>query len=79
MRMIVEYYATEEQDEQMSVLLKGYDIIEWFNPEDDYYVLETHDARVLTIMCLFDIEIYICKDDLPRDYQDQPDSNSDNS
>jgi len=73
--MIIEYCATDEQDGQIEVLLKGYEILEWFNPEDEYYVLETLDARVLTILCLFDIEIYVVKQDPP----DPLDSNSDSN
>jgi len=73
--MIIEYCATDEQDGQIEVLLKGYEILEWFNPEDEYYVLETLDVRVLTILCLFDIEIYVVKQDPP----DPLDSNSDSN
>ena len=73
--MIIEYCAADEQDGQIEVLLKGYEILEWFNPEDEYYVLETLDARVLTILCLFDIEMYVVKQDPP----DPLDSNSDNN
>ncbi len=73
--MIIEYCATDEQDGQIEVLLKGYEILEWFNPEDEYYVLETLDVRVLTILCLFDIDIYVVK----QDPLDPLDSNSDSN
>jgi hypothetical protein len=76
MGMLVEYFATDDQDRQLDVLLKGYVIEEWFNPQDQYYVLESMDARVLTILCLFDIEIRVLTDDLEaRDHPDHSDSN----
>ena len=56
--MIVEYYATDHQDQQLELALEKYHIINWFNPEDDYYVLETDDDRVITTMTLLGIELY---------------------
>lgn len=57
--MIIEYCATDQEDKQLEKALSNYDILEWFNPEDGYYVIETEDAKVVTIMALFGIEIYI--------------------
>jgi hypothetical protein len=56
--MIIEYYATDEQDRRIERALDAYDIKNWFNPEDGYYVLETNDDRVITTLSLLGIEVY---------------------
>jgi hypothetical protein len=56
--MIIEYYATDEQDRRIERALDAYDIVNWFNPEDGYYVLETNDDRVITTLSLLGIEVY---------------------
>jgi hypothetical protein len=57
--MIIEYYATDEQDAVLERWLKGYKILEWFNPEDDYYVLETEEEAVITVLGIVGIEFYM--------------------
>lgn len=57
--MLIEYYATEAEDRKLEQVLENFDIKEWFNPENDYYVLETDDPRVLTIMRVMNIELYV--------------------
>lgn len=57
--MLIEYYATDNEDRKITKALSNFQIEEWFNPEDDYYVLETHDSKVITILSLFGIEVYI--------------------
>jgi hypothetical protein len=56
--MIIEYYATDEQDRRIERALDAYDIENWFNPSDGYYVLETIDDRVITTLSLLGIEVY---------------------
>jgi hypothetical protein len=56
--MIIEYYATDEQDRRIERALDAYDIVNWFNPEDGYYVLETNDDRVITTLSILGIEVY---------------------
>ena len=56
--MLIEYYATPQEDQTLEAALEHFDIDEWFNPEEGYYVLETHDPRVLTVMYLLNIELY---------------------
>lgn len=57
--MIIEYYATDDEDTMLERVLEKYKIINWFNPEDGYYVLETDDPKVVTVMSLVGIELYI--------------------
>lgn len=59
MTMLIEYYATLEEDRALERALQHFEIKEWFNPEDTYYVLETDDTTVITIMAVFGIEAYI--------------------
>ena len=56
--MLIEYYANEWQDRKITHALEHFHIDEWFNPEEDYYVLETQDPRVATVFALFGIEWY---------------------
>jgi hypothetical protein len=64
--MLIEYYATDLEDRQLEKALDKFDILEWFNPEDGYFVLETNDQRVVTIMALFNLELYITERDYER-------------
>lgn len=57
--MIIEYYATDHQDLQIEQALTNLVIKEWFNPEDYYYVLETDDDQVITILKLLGVDLYI--------------------
>jgi hypothetical protein len=57
--MLIEYYATDAEDTRLEKMLSKYKIDEWFNPEDDYYILETQDPQVVTIMSLLGIELYV--------------------
>lgn len=59
--MLIEYTATDEEDDRLERALKRIHIKEWFNPEDGYYILETDDERVPTIMMLFNIDFVISK------------------
>lgn len=56
--VLIEYYATEHEDCQIERALEHFDIKEWFNPEEGYYVLETNDPRVETVFALLGIEWY---------------------
>jgi hypothetical protein len=60
--MLLEYYATDSEDLEIERILKNKNIIEWFNPEEDYYVMETDDETVVTILCLLGIEVFIHPD-----------------
>jgi hypothetical protein len=57
--MLIEYYATEAEDRELEKVLEHFEIKEWFNPDQYYYVLETDDPRVLTIMRVMNIELYV--------------------
>jgi hypothetical protein len=57
--MLIEYYATEAEDRQLEQMIKSDAILEWFNPECGYYILETDDPQVLTIMHLMGLEVYV--------------------
>jgi arsenate reductase-like glutaredoxin family protein len=59
--VIIEYYATEQEDDKLFKLIQKFDIHikEAFNPEDYYYVLETDDDRIVSIMTLLNIEMFI--------------------
>lgn len=59
--MLIEYYATEQEDDKLYKMIDkfGIHIKEAFNPEDYYYVLETDDERIVSIMTLLNIEMYI--------------------
>lgn len=59
MTMLVEYYAYEEEDKALFKALENFNIINAFNPEDGYYILETDDERVITIMSLFNLELWV--------------------
>lgn len=60
--MLIEYTATAEQDRRIESALKCCHISNWFNPEDDYYVMETDDPRVPTILALMGIDCLIAKE-----------------
>lgn len=57
--MLIEYYATDQEDQHIERVLENFTILNWFNPEDGYYVLETEDERVLTLLSLLNIELYV--------------------
>jgi hypothetical protein len=57
--MLIEYYASDYEDTQIEKALEKFEILEWFNPEDEYYVLETNDERVVTVLSLLGIELWI--------------------
>lgn len=57
--MLIEYYATEQEDDVLEQRLKNFHIDCAFNPEEGYYVMETRDLRVLTLMSLMGIEMYV--------------------
>ena len=58
--MLIEYYATKSEDVAIDRAIEHLVIDNAFNPEDCYYVLETKDDRVLTIM---GIELYVTDND----------------
>ena len=60
--MLIEYYATDYEDTQIEKALEKFKILEWFNPEDGYYVLETNDERVVTVLALLGIELWIASE-----------------
>jgi len=59
--MLIEYFASEQEDERLYQLIERFNIkiTEAFNPQDRYYVLETHDDRIVSLMLLCGIEAYI--------------------
>ncbi len=57
--MLIEYYATWEEDDVLEERIKHFHIQNAFNPEEGYFVLETDDERVLTVMRLMGIEMYV--------------------
>ena len=57
--MLIQYYATDSEDSKIEKLLKDYPIKEWFNPEDGFYVMDTDDERIPTILALLGIEVYL--------------------
>lgn len=61
--MLIEYYATKSEDAAIDRAIEHLVIDNAFNPEDCYYVLETKDDRVLTIMSLMGIELYVTDND----------------
>lgn len=56
--MLIEYYATDREDDEIEKRLQHFHIKEWFNPEDGYFVLDTDDPRVATVFALLGIEWY---------------------
>lgn len=56
--MLIEYYATDIEDKKLEKSLEHFDIKEWFNPEEGYYVIETDDERIATVFALLNIEWY---------------------
>jgi hypothetical protein len=57
--MLIEYYATDLEDRTITKALEKFNILEWFNPEESYYVLETDDERVVTILTMCGADVYI--------------------
>lgn len=53
--MLIEYRATPRQDGLLEKAFAPYFIMEWFNPSEDYYVLETEDPRVVQTLNLMNI------------------------
>lgn len=61
--MLIEYTATDAEDRIIERALSYYHISNWFNPEEDYYVLETEDDRVVTTLALLNIDFVISSKD----------------
>lgn len=61
--MLIEYYATEHEDRQIDRALEHLHIDNAFNPEEGYYVIDTRDERVLTVMSLMGVEMYVTDTD----------------
>lgn len=57
--MLIQYYASDAEDKRIESLLENYEIKEWFNPEENFYVMDTDDERIPTMLCLLDIEVYL--------------------
>lgn len=59
--MLIEYYATQHEDDKLFKMIDKFniEILEAFNPEDYYYVIETNDNRILSLMLLLNIESYV--------------------
>jgi hypothetical protein len=58
--MLIEYYATNQEDDTLFEWMEKLNIkyTEAFNPEDYYFVLETEDDRIFTVMGMLGIEMY---------------------
>ena len=61
--MLIEYYASDYEDRKIDLALKDFDIKDWYNPEEGYYVISTQDSRIVTILSLLNIELYITETD----------------
>ena len=61
--MIIEYYATELEDRAIDRAIAHLHIDNAFNPEEGYYVIDTRDERVLTLMSLLNVEMYVTDTD----------------
>lgn len=57
--MILEYCASDCEDLKIERAFEHVHVINWFNPEDNFYVLETNDDRAVTILHLLGIEVFI--------------------
>ena len=57
--MLIEYYANDYEDRKIDEALKDFDIKDFYNPEEGYYVISTEDSRIVTILSLLGIELYI--------------------
>lgn len=59
--MIIEYVATNQEDDCLFEWMERMNVkwTEAFNPEDNYFILETEDERVPTIMLFLGMEVYI--------------------
>lgn len=57
--MIIEYFADPEDDRHLEKVLTHYKITNWFNPDEGYYVIETDDDRVVTVLHLLGLELSI--------------------
>lgn len=53
--MMIEYYASDSQDQFLERAFARYHIKEWFNPQGCHYVLETDDPRVISTLDLLEI------------------------
>ena len=60
--MLIEYYANDIEDQMIEKQMQKYHIDNWFNPEDNYYVIETQDDKILTILAILGIEVYVSGD-----------------
>ena len=61
--MLIEYYATDEEDKALERAIEHLHIDNAFNPEEGYYVIDTRDERVLTVMSLLNVEMYVTDTD----------------
>lgn len=57
--MLIEYYATELEDRAIERAIQYLHIDNAFNPEEGYYVIDTKDPRVLTVLSLMGVEMYV--------------------
>lgn len=67
--MLIEYCADDEEFDKLTPWLKNCEIINWCNPEEGYFIIETQDHRVTTMLGLMGIEFYVINTDLSwREY-----------
>ena len=57
--MLIEYIADDAEHDLITKWLDSYEILEWYNPEEYFFVLETQDSRVATVLGILGIEFYI--------------------
>jgi len=56
---LIAYWATEQQDKQIDSVVKHKG--NWFNPEEDYYVMEDPSESTLMLLALLGVEIEFIK------------------
>lgn len=59
--MLIEYHATPRQDDLLERIFEKIHISEWFNPSENYYVIETDDDEVIEILASMNIRYSITK------------------
>jgi hypothetical protein len=64
--MIIAYTATDAEDTRLERAFEHLHISNWFNPEENYYVLETEDSRVTTILAIFGIDFVVSDTESPK-------------
>lgn len=62
--MLIKYNATPAQDIQIDKCLKKYAVTAWYSPEEYFYVLETKDSAVVTVLTLLGIECHVVDTEL---------------